>query len=55
MYAWFFRKLPGPLWFRIIQTLILLAIVVYVLMTWVFPWANQFNIFTDSTIEVPEE
>lgn len=54
MYAWIFRRLPGPLWFRIIQVLILLAIIVYALMTWVFPWANQFSPFTEPTIEIPE-
>lgn len=51
MYAWFFRHLPGPLWIRIIQLLLLLAFVILVLMTYVFPWANQYSPWTDSTVD----
>ncbi|MDR2255747.1 MAG: hypothetical protein LBE25_07105 [Arthrobacter sp.] len=50
MYAWLFRHLPGPLWIRIIQTLLLLALVVLVLMNYVFPWASQYSPWTDSTV-----
>lgn len=51
MYAWLFRHLPGPLWIRIIQTLLLLAFVVLVLMNYVFPWANQYSPWNESTVE----
>ena len=51
MYAWLFRHLPGPLWIRIIQTLLLLAFVVLALMNFVFPWANQFSPWNDSTVD----
>ncbi|GAA2963218.1 hypothetical protein ACTXI4_03035 [Glutamicibacter ardleyensis] len=50
MYAWIFRNLPGPIWLRIIEALILLAAVVLLLMMYVFPWLSQFSPFTDSTI-----
>lgn len=50
MYAWIFRHLPGPLWLRIIEALIIIAAIVYALMTWVFPWLNQYNPFADSTV-----
>lgn len=50
MYGWIFRSLPGPLWLRIIFSLILLAAVLAALVIWVFPWLSQFNPFTDSTI-----
>jgi hypothetical protein len=37
MYAWLFRHLPGPLWARILLSVLLLAAVVVVLFGWVFP------------------
>lgn len=52
MYAWIFRHLPGPWWLRIIQTVLLIALVVLALMTYVFPWASQYSPWTDSTIEI---
>ena len=53
MYGWIFRSLPGPLWVRIILALVLIAAVVLLLMTWVFPWFSEFSFLsplTDSTI-----
>lgn len=50
MYGWIFRSLPGPLWLRIIFSLILVVAFLAVLVTWVFPWLSQFNPFTASTI-----
>ena len=50
MYSWIFRNLPGPLWFRVIQALILIDAVVLLLMVYVFPWLSQFSPFTESTI-----
>ena len=40
MYGFIWRHLPGPAWLRAIEALILIAGVVYVLMQYVFPWAN---------------
>ncbi|GAA3074283.1 MULTISPECIES: hypothetical protein [Nesterenkonia] len=51
MYAWIFRHLPGPLWLKIIQTLVLLAAVVLLLMEVVFPWVDQYSPLNDSTIQ----
>lgn len=51
MYAWIFRHLPGPLWMKIILTLVLLAAVVLLLMEVVFPWADQYSPLNDSTIQ----
>jgi len=51
MYAWIFRHLPGPLWSRILLTVVLLAAVVLLLMEVVFPWADQFNPLNESTIQ----
>ncbi|WP_019147031.1 hypothetical protein [Timonella senegalensis] len=41
MYAALFRLLPGPIWLKIIWTLLILAAVVYALFTWVYPWASD--------------
>lgn len=37
MYGWIFRHLPGNLFWRTLQALVLLAAVVVVLFLWVFP------------------
>lgn len=50
MYAWIFRHLPGPLWLRILQTLILVAAALFLMVQFLFPWMAQFTSFTDSTI-----
>lgn len=50
MYGWIFSILPGPTWFKIIESLILIAAVILLLMEVVFPWISEFNVFTDSTI-----
>jgi uncharacterized membrane protein YesL len=53
MYAWIFRTLPGPLWLRIIFSVLLILAAVAVLLLYVFPWVSQFNPLTDSTIGSP--
>jgi len=40
MYAALWHVLPGPVWVRILILLVLLAAVLYVLVTWVFPWVD---------------
>ncbi|MDO5744468.1 MAG: hypothetical protein Q4P23_08360 [Micrococcaceae bacterium] len=50
MYAWIFSSLPGPLWIRIILSLVLIAAAVLLLMTYVFPWLSQYSPWTESTI-----
>lgn len=52
MYAWFFRELlPGPLWVRILLTLVLLVAVVYLLMEVVFPWLSEYSPLGDVTMD----
>ena len=41
MYAALWRILPGPVWLRIVLVLVLLAAVLFVLSTWVFPWVDS--------------
>lgn len=52
MYAWFFNDvLPGPLWLRIILTLLLIAGIVLLLMEFVFPWLSTYSPLGDVTLE----
>lgn len=41
MYAAFWRILPGPVWIRLLIVLLLLAVVLLSLVTWVFPWVDS--------------
>jgi hypothetical protein len=41
VYAALWRILPGPVWLRILILLVLAAAVLYVLVTWVFPWIDS--------------
>jgi len=50
MYGWIFRRLPGPLWVRLLTSLVLLAGVLVLMVQFLFPWMAQFSPFTDSTI-----
>ena len=50
MSAWLLRRLPELLWIRSLISVLLIAVVILVLMEYVFPWANQFVPWTDSTI-----
>lgn len=50
MYAWLWRHLFGPAWFKTIQCAILLIAVIGVLFFWVYPWiADTFPQF-DNTV-----
>ena len=51
MYAWIFRHLPGPLWLRVLESLVLLGLVLVALVTVVFPWASAFFPWTASTVD----
>ncbi|GAA1411102.1 hypothetical protein ACFP63_18915 [Oerskovia jenensis] len=52
MYGWIFRHLPGNRFWQVLQSLVLVAAVVAVLFTWVFPWvADTFNINGDPNFD----
>lgn len=53
MYGWIFRHLPGPLWLRVLTSLVLVACAVFLMVEFLFPWMSQFTQFTDSTIGAP--
>lgn len=43
MYGWIFRHLPGPLPLRIVFAVALIAAVVMLLFTVVFPWVQEYS------------
>ena len=51
MYGALWRVLPGPVWLRILILLVLLAVVLYLLATWVFPWVQSFIDPQEVTVE----
>ncbi|WP_181574889.1 MULTISPECIES: hypothetical protein [unclassified Actinomyces] len=51
MYGWIWRHLPGPVWLRALEALILAAAVVLFLFEVVFPWANEvWNLSGEATV-----
>ncbi|MFD5278310.1 hypothetical protein ACFWIX_12225 [Pseudarthrobacter sp. NPDC058362] len=50
MYAWIFRHLPGPLWVRIVTSVVLVAAAVVLMVQFLFPWMSEYTSLTDSTI-----
>lgn len=51
MYGALWRVLPGPVWLRILILIVLLAVVLYLLATWVFPWVQSFIDPQEVTVE----
>lgn len=41
MYAWVWQRLPGPWPVRLSIFLVLVAVVVYALFVWAFPWTEE--------------
>lgn len=50
MYGALWRVLPGPVWLRIIEVLVLVLIVLTVLVLWVFPWVQDLIPTPDVTV-----
>ena len=50
MYAWLWRRLPGPRWVKAVEALVLFVVVVLLLFTVVFPWLSPRLPFTDVTV-----
>lgn len=51
MYAWLWRRLPGPVFVRLMIAVALFVAVVAVLFLWVFPWVEPRLPFTDVTVD----
>lgn len=41
MYVALWHILPGPVWVRVIILLALVALLLFCLVEWVFPWVNS--------------
>lgn len=41
MYAMLWKALPGPTWLRVLQCLIIALVVVWLLMSVIFPWLAE--------------
>lgn len=53
MYLAIWRILPGPVWARILLALVLVAAVLFVLATWVFPWVDSILNNQEATVGGP--
>lgn len=51
MYAALWGILPGPVWVRIVIVLALVAVILFALVSWVFPWVNVLITPEDVTVE----
>lgn len=51
MYGWLWNHLPGPIYVRILISIMLFVLVVMVLFIWVFPWIEPRLPFTDVTVD----
>jgi uncharacterized BrkB/YihY/UPF0761 family membrane protein len=51
VYAALWRILPGPIWMRIILLVALLAIVLFSLVQWIFPWLDTFVNVNEVTVQ----
>jgi len=54
IFPFVWRILPGPVPLKILELLVLLAVIVYALFTWVFPWvAADILPPPDGTVDAP--
>lgn len=51
MYGWIWHRLPGNAAVRAVLSLLMFLVVVAVLFTWVFPWAEPLLPFGDVTVD----
>jgi hypothetical protein len=51
VYAWIWRKLPGPWPVKLVEALVAFAAVVLLLFTVVFPWLEPRLPFNDVTVD----
>jgi len=51
MYLALWRLLPGPVWLRVIQVLVLTALALTALVLWVFPVIDHLTAPQDVTVE----
>lgn len=55
MYVWIWRRLPGPLPVRLLQMLVLLAVALWALFLYVFPWVEAQLPYSEVTVPEPNQ
>jgi hypothetical protein len=50
MYAAIWRSIPGPLWVRIVLSVVMVALVLAALVLWVFPVVNELFVPPEVTV-----
>ena len=50
MYGALWRLLPGPVWVRILLIMVIVAVVLFCLVEWVFPWVNSLIPVSEATV-----
>jgi uncharacterized membrane protein len=50
MYGALWRLMPGPIWLRVILMVLFFAIILAVLILFVFPWLNTFVNVNNNTV-----
>lgn len=53
MYVSIWRVLPGPVWLRILFSVILIGAALFALATWVFPFIDAFINSQEATVGSP--
>ena len=51
MYGALWRALPGPVWVRLLIMIVLVAVVLWALFAYVFPWVQTLIPVPDATID----
>lgn len=50
MYAALWRALPGAVWVRLLILVVMAALILFALVTFVFPWVNSLVYDSDVTV-----
>jgi len=50
MYGFLWSKLPGPIWARVLVSVVVVAIVLAILVVWVFPAIDELIVNEEVTI-----
>jgi hypothetical protein len=50
MYGALWRLMPGPIWLRVVLMVLFFAVILAVLILFVFPWLNTFVNVNNNTV-----
>lgn len=50
MYGFIWRMLPGPTWLKVIEAIALVAIIIWLLFEYAFPWIMDNTNFGENTV-----